>query len=61
MRLQSMGFRPQSKCTVTFRKYLVLTGITIFSTLGDSLLARGMKDLGGASLHNISGAPAGHS
>jgi uncharacterized membrane protein len=40
---------------VTFRKYLVLAGITIFSTLGDSLLARGMKDLGGASLHNISG------
>jgi len=40
---------------VTFRKYLVLVGITVFSTLGDSLLARGMKDLGGASLHNIPG------
>jgi drug/metabolite transporter (DMT)-like permease len=40
---------------VTFHKYLVLAGITIFSTLGDSLLARGMKDLGGASLHNIPG------
>jgi drug/metabolite transporter (DMT)-like permease len=40
---------------VTFRKYLVLAGITIFSTLGDSLLARGMKELGGTSLHNISG------
>jgi len=40
---------------VTFRKYLVLAGITVFSTLGDSLLARGMKTLGGASLHNISG------
>jgi drug/metabolite transporter (DMT)-like permease len=40
---------------VTFRKYLVLAGITVFSTLGDSLLARGMKDLGGASLHNIPG------
>ncbi|HVM94234.1 MAG TPA: EamA family transporter [Terriglobales bacterium] len=39
---------------MTFRKYLVLAGITVFSTLGDSLLARGMKDLGGASLHNIS-------
>ena len=38
---------------MTSRKYLVLAGITIFSTLGDSLLARGMKDLGGASLHNI--------
>ena len=40
---------------MTFRKYLVLAGITIFSTVGDSLLARGMKDLGGASLHNIPG------
>ena len=40
---------------MTFRKYLVLVGITVFSTVGDSLLARGMKDLGGASLHNIPG------
>ena len=40
---------------MTFRKYLVLAGITVFSTLGDSLLARGMKELGGISLHNISG------
>jgi drug/metabolite transporter (DMT)-like permease len=36
---------------LTFRKYLVLAGITVFSTAGDSLLARGMKDLGGISLH----------
>ena len=40
---------------MTFRKYLVLAGITVFSTLGDSLLARGMKQLGGISLHNFSG------
>jgi drug/metabolite transporter (DMT)-like permease len=40
---------------VTFRKYLVLAGITVFSTAGDSLLARGMKELGGSSLHNLSG------
>jgi drug/metabolite transporter (DMT)-like permease len=41
---------------VTFRKYLVLAGITVFSTAGDSLLARGMKDLGNVnvSLHNVS-------
>jgi uncharacterized membrane protein len=39
---------------VTFRKYLVLAGITVFSTLGDSLLARGMKQLGGVSLHHVS-------
>lgn len=40
---------------MTFRKYLVLAGITVFSTAGDSLLARGMKGLGGVSLHNFSG------
>ena len=40
---------------MTFRKFLVLAGITLFSTLGDSLLARGMKELGGISLHNVSG------
>ena len=27
----------------------------MFSTVGDSLLARGMKELGSVSLHNISG------
>jgi multidrug transporter EmrE-like cation transporter len=40
---------------LTFRKYLVLAGITVFSTAGDSLLARGMKDLGGVSLHHLAG------
>jgi drug/metabolite transporter (DMT)-like permease len=40
---------------VTFRKYLVLAGITVFSTAGDSLLARGMKQLGSVSLHDLSG------
>ena len=40
---------------MTFRKYLVLAGITVFSTVGDSLLARGMKELGSVSLHNLSG------
>jgi uncharacterized membrane protein len=39
---------------LTFRKYLVLAGVTVFSTLGDSLLARGMKQAGGVSMHNIS-------
>jgi hypothetical protein len=48
---RSTGVRSQ----VTFRKYLVLAGITIFSTAGDSLLARGMKEFGGVnvSLHNL--------
>jgi uncharacterized membrane protein len=40
---------------VTFRKYLVLAGITVFSTAGDSLLARGMKEMGGVSLRHLSG------
>jgi uncharacterized membrane protein len=40
---------------LTFRKYLVLVGITVFSTAGDSLLARGMKELGSISLHNLPG------
>ncbi len=40
---------------MTFRKYLVLAGITVFSTAGDSLLARGMKELGNVSLHHLSG------
>ena len=41
---------------MTFRKYLVLAGITVFATVGDSLLARGMKNLGSVnvSLHNLS-------
>lgn len=39
---------------MTLRKYLVLAGIAIFSAAGDSLLARGMKSLGGVSLHNLS-------
>jgi drug/metabolite transporter (DMT)-like permease len=39
---------------VTFRKYLVLAGITVCATAGDSLLARGMKELGNVSLHNLS-------
>lgn len=40
---------------MTFRKYLVLAGVTVFSTAGDSLLARGMKELGNVSLHDLSG------
>jgi drug/metabolite transporter (DMT)-like permease len=39
---------------VTFRKYLVLAGVAAFSAAGDALLARGMKDIGGISLHSLS-------
>lgn len=42
---------------MTFRKYLVLAGVAVFATVGDSLLARGMKSLGNVnlSLHDLSG------
>jgi drug/metabolite transporter (DMT)-like permease len=39
---------------VTFRKYLVLAGVTVFAAAGDSLLARGMQDVGNVSLHHLS-------
>jgi uncharacterized membrane protein len=35
---------------VTFRKYLVLAGITLFAAAGDSLLSYGMKQVGSISL-----------
>lgn len=39
---------------MTFRKYLVLAGVTISAPVGDSLLSRGMKEVGGISLQNLS-------
>jgi drug/metabolite transporter (DMT)-like permease len=38
---------------VTLRKYLVLAGVTIFASVGDSLLSRGMKDVGHISFSRI--------
>jgi drug/metabolite transporter (DMT)-like permease len=38
---------------VTFRKYLVLAGVTLFAAIGDTLLARGMKQVGNVSLHGL--------
>ena len=35
---------------MTFRKYLVLAGVALFAAIGDSLLSRGMKELGAVSL-----------
>ena len=43
-----------------FRKYLVLAGITVFATAGDSLLARGMKDLGSCFAAPPFRSAAGH-
>jgi drug/metabolite transporter (DMT)-like permease len=39
---------------VTFRKYLVLAGVTLFASIGDSLLSRGMKQIGSVSLRHLS-------
>ncbi len=38
---------------MTFRKYLVLAGVTFFAAIGDTFLARGMKQVGNISLHNL--------
>jgi drug/metabolite transporter (DMT)-like permease len=39
---------------VTFRKYLVLAGVSVFAALGDSLLSYGMKQVGNVSLRHLS-------
>jgi len=38
---------------VTFRKYLVLAGVTVFAAAGDSMLSHGMKQAGNVSLHHL--------
>jgi drug/metabolite transporter (DMT)-like permease len=38
---------------VTFRKYLVLAGVALFGSVGDSLLARGMKEIGNISITHL--------
>jgi drug/metabolite transporter (DMT)-like permease len=38
---------------VTFRKYLVLAGVTVFGAVGDTLLSHGMKEVGPISLHRL--------
>lgn len=40
---------------MTFRKYLVLAGVTLCAATGDSLLSRGMKEVGSISLRHIPG------
>jgi drug/metabolite transporter (DMT)-like permease len=37
---------------VTFRKYLVLAGVTVFAAAGDSMLSHGMKQAGQVSLQH---------
>ncbi len=38
---------------MTFRKYLVLAGVALFASIGDSLLSHGMKQVGGVSLRHL--------
>jgi drug/metabolite transporter (DMT)-like permease len=38
---------------VSFRKYLVLAGVTVFGAVGDTLLSHGMKAVGPISLHQL--------
>lgn len=40
---------------MTLRKYLVLIGVAVFAVTGDSLVSRGMKQIGGISLHHLYG------
>jgi drug/metabolite transporter (DMT)-like permease len=38
---------------VTFRRYLVLAGVTVFGPVGDTLLSHGMKAVGPVSLRQL--------
>jgi drug/metabolite transporter (DMT)-like permease len=38
---------------VTFRKYLVLAGVTVFAAAGDTMLSHGMKQTGNISLAHL--------
>lgn len=38
---------------MNLRKYLVLAGVALFSAIGDSLLSRGMKEVGSISLSHL--------
>ncbi len=40
---------------MTLRKYLVLAGVAVFATAGDSMLSHGMKQAGNISLHHLQG------
>jgi drug/metabolite transporter (DMT)-like permease len=40
---------------VTFRKYLVLAGVTVFAAAGDSMLSHGMKQTGAISVNHLQG------
>ena len=39
---------------MTFRKYLVFAGVSVFAAAGDSMLAQGMKQVGSIAPHQLS-------
>ena len=39
--------------SVTFRKYLILAGVSIFASAGDAMLSHGMKQIGSISIHHL--------
>jgi drug/metabolite transporter (DMT)-like permease len=39
---------------LTLRKYLVILRIVLFGSIGDALLARGMKHVGSIDIHHVS-------
>jgi len=41
---------------VTLRRYLLLATIVLLGAVGDTMLSRGMKDVGAISLHNLGSA-----
>ncbi len=43
------------RTSVTFRKYLVLAGVTVFAAAGDSMLSHGMKQTGHISTQHLQG------
>jgi multidrug transporter EmrE-like cation transporter len=38
---------------LTLRKYLVLISVVVFGSIGDSFLARGMRDVGAIDIHHL--------
>jgi drug/metabolite transporter (DMT)-like permease len=43
-----------TKCTMTFRRYVVLGVVAVTAPLGDTLLSAGMGKVGPVSLHHLS-------
>jgi drug/metabolite transporter (DMT)-like permease len=42
-----------SQSTMTFRRYLILGAVMVGASVGDTLLSRGMKQVGPVSLHHL--------